>query len=140
MSKTALWSSVQPPYSSWLILTEMHIFIFTVQILDAGNPDNPFQLFLVSVQHGNSLIGEMRGGPESNDSVLTCGTTSIKNADTSNKTEVEFYWTAPSDLDSDQVIVRFVMCECGIHTNMKYNYTVHHINKQKNDHLQYIQL
>ena len=111
MSKTALWSSVQPPYSSWLILAEMHIFIFTVQILDAGNPDNPFQLFLVSVQHGNSLIGEMRVGPDSNDSVLTCGTTSIKNADTSNKTEVEFYWTAPSDLDADQVIVRFVVCK-----------------------------
>ncbi|XP_067942464.1 uncharacterized protein [Watersipora subatra] len=65
---------------------------------------DPFQLFLVSVQLGNSLIGQMTSS--SNQSTVTCRGTSVQHSDLSDKTFVDFSWTAPSDLSVDALTVR----------------------------------
>ncbi|KAF6035386.1 hypothetical protein EB796_006298 [Bugula neritina] len=61
----------------------------------------PFQLFIVSVQLGNSLIGEM----SSNDMTAeaTCANSSLKHADLVNKTVVTLTWTAPLNLAADDL-------------------------------------
>lgn len=64
-----------------------------------------FQSYLVSVQLGNSLIGSMSAS--SNLSETVCADTSIKNANSDNKTVVLFTWTPPDNLDVDaEVIIR----------------------------------
>lgn len=83
-------------------------FCVTVQLYSnqGGGEEDTFQSFLVSVQNGNSLIGTM--AVSGNDSEVTCRNTSVQNADSNDKTDITFTWTAPEDLDTTiSVILRY---------------------------------
>lgn len=79
--------------------------MFVVEIVSQEG-ESVFQLFLVSMQLDQRIIGEMRLQPRDTVTMVTCGVTSAKNSDLSNKTEVEFEWVAPSDLTATDVILR----------------------------------
>lgn len=72
----------------------------------ANIEEKPFQLFLVSVQLGNSLIGRMIAQDEG--TVETCRNTSVQHSDLSDKPDATFTWEAPSDIAATEVIVRSV--------------------------------
>lgn len=77
----------------------------TYIVVEIGHADDePFQLFLVSVQLGSSLIGEMTS--EDSAAMATCRNTSLQHSDLANKTSVSLSWHAPADITATQVIVR----------------------------------
>lgn len=83
------------------------LYIYTVQLSGRElETETDLKLFLVSMQLGSSLIGEM---VTSDDQVTTtCQNTSVRESNsTAVKELVEFSWIAPKDLGKDeQVIVR----------------------------------